>query len=235
MATRKPITIIGGGLAGLTLGIGLRSRDVPVKIIEAGHYPKHRVCGEFISGQGPRVLARMGLSELLAEAGAIEGRTALFRSAKTCSPARPLPSPALCVSRFDLDALLAREFQRLGGELREGERWRSAEPREGLVLASGRRIQSRTTSGLRWFGLKVHARNIKLDADLEMYLAADGYVGLCRLKDGWSNICGLFRAKPGTVATKTERQTHRRDAVSVAQQQFGRAPRSVGSLWSLLP
>ena len=30
MAALKPITIVGGGLAGLTLGIGLRQRGVPV-------------------------------------------------------------------------------------------------------------------------------------------------------------------------------------------------------------
>ena len=45
----RAVTIIGGGLAGLTLGIGLRQRGVPVTISEAGDYPRHRVCGEFIS------------------------------------------------------------------------------------------------------------------------------------------------------------------------------------------
>ena len=48
-AMTQPVTIIGGGLAGLTLGIGLRQRNVPVTIREAGQYPRHRVCGEFIS------------------------------------------------------------------------------------------------------------------------------------------------------------------------------------------
>jgi len=52
MPSCKPITIVGGGLAGLTLGIGLRQRGVPVTIWEAGKYPRHRVCGEFISGNG---------------------------------------------------------------------------------------------------------------------------------------------------------------------------------------
>src|SRR5258708_11909661 len=196
MARHKHITIIGGGLAGLTMGICLRRRAVPVTLIEAGHYPKHRVCGEFISGRGPEVLGRMDLRDVLAEAGVIEGRTALFRSGGARSPARCLPEPALCVSRYELDALLAHEFKRLGGQLREGERCRVAEPGEGLVWANGRRAQSHQ-DGWRWFGLKVHARNVALEADLEMYLASDGYVGLCRLKGGETNVCGLFRAKAG--------------------------------------
>ena len=41
----KAVTIIGGGLSGLCLGIGLRQRGVPVRIIEAGTYPRHKVCG----------------------------------------------------------------------------------------------------------------------------------------------------------------------------------------------
>jgi 2-polyprenyl-6-methoxyphenol hydroxylase-like FAD-dependent oxidoreductase len=59
MATTKPITIVGGGLAGLALGIGLRQRGVPVSLWEAGHYPRHRVSGEFICGRGQETLARL--------------------------------------------------------------------------------------------------------------------------------------------------------------------------------
>ena len=38
----KPITIIGGGLAGLTLGILLRREKCPVTVHEAGSYPNIR-------------------------------------------------------------------------------------------------------------------------------------------------------------------------------------------------
>ena len=65
MAVARPITIVGGGLAGLVLGIGLRRCDAPVTIWEAGNYPRHRVCGEFISGRGQATLARLGMSELI--------------------------------------------------------------------------------------------------------------------------------------------------------------------------
>ena len=46
----KAINIIGGGLAGLSLGICLRRKDIPVAVHEKGSYPRHKVCGEFISG-----------------------------------------------------------------------------------------------------------------------------------------------------------------------------------------
>ena len=61
MASSLPITIVGGGLAGLTLGIGLRQRQIPVAVWEAGNYPRHRVCGEFISGRGQQTLERLRL------------------------------------------------------------------------------------------------------------------------------------------------------------------------------
>ena len=131
MATPKPITIIGGGLAGLTLGIGLRQAGIPVTIYEAGRYPRHRVCGEFISGRGQDVLARLGLRESFLRAGAILARSGAFFLANAGSPVRPLPAPALCLSRFIMDALLAKSFRESGGELHENERWRAAGYRRG--------------------------------------------------------------------------------------------------------
>src|SRR6187397_239376 len=103
MPSLKPITIVGGGLAGLTLGIGLRQRGVPVTVWEAAHYPRHRVCGEFISGRGLETLARLDLRKLILRAGGVEARTAAFFSRRTASRPQTLPSPALCVSRFILD------------------------------------------------------------------------------------------------------------------------------------
>lgn len=205
MASQRRITIIGGGLAGLTLGIGLLQNGVPVVIHEAGRYPRHRVCGEFISGRGRAVLARLGLSGLLDRAGAVPARTAAFFSPHKRTPVQPLPEIALCLSRFKLDAALAGEFRRSGGELREGERWRAENLPEGTVLATGRRPvtdrgSNEQESKARWYGLKIHARNVTLSADLEMHLSANGYVGLCRIGGGEVNVCGLFRSHGGPDA-----------------------------------
>ena len=193
MAVAKSITIIGGGLAGLTLGIALRQRGVPVTIYEAGNYPRHRVCGEFISGRGQATLARLGLREMFDRAGAVSARTTAFFSTTKSTAPRPLPSPAICLSRFTLDAGLAKIFRELGGELCEGQRFRN-DFAEGIIRATGRRAQA-GENGSRWFGLKIHARNVALTADLEMHVSPHGYVGLCKINGGEVNVCGLFRKR----------------------------------------
>ncbi len=196
MPLSRPITIVGGGLAGLTLGIGLRRRGVPVAVWEAGNYPRHRVCGEFISGSGPAVLRRLGLLELFENAGAIEAGTATFISGPNRSPVRKLPVPALCLSRYSMDAMLAEQFRKLGGDLQAGRRWQANGPDEAVVHATGREPHP-TENGWRWFGLKAHVTNVNLAADLEMHVAADNYVGINRINGGEVNVCGLFRARPG--------------------------------------
>src|SRR5579859_7167742 len=107
MPAPKTITIIGGGLAGLALGIDLRQRNVPVTIQEAGDYPRHRVCGEFISGSGQIVLERLCLLNHLQKAGAVYAHTVMFICGAAQSPVRRLAAPALCLSRYKMDALLA--------------------------------------------------------------------------------------------------------------------------------
>lgn len=189
----EPITIVGGGLAGLTLGVGLRQRGVPVTVWEAGRYPRHRVCGEFICGRGQDALARFGLLGDIESAGARTARDAAFFDGDASVPLRLLPRPALCISRFVLDKLLADEFQRLGGELKEGERWRGVDG-AGIVRASGRRVEP-VVDGYRWIGLKVHARNVLPSADMELHFLPSGYVGLCRLPGNIFNVCGLFRSE----------------------------------------
>ncbi len=196
----KPLTIIGGGLAGLTLGIALRRQGVPVTIVEAGSYPRHKVCGEFISGHGQEVLARLGLLESLRRAGARPAESAAFHFG-SFSRKRRLPRPAICLSRYRLDELLAQTFSAAGGELICGRRWR--EPvGEGCVRATGREAQA-TDKGRRWFGLKVHAENVRLNADLEMHALTNGYVGICRLDDRRVNVCGLFHRREDASESRT--------------------------------
>lgn len=221
MSNLKPVTIVGGGLAGLTLGIGLRHRGVPVTISEAGICQRHRVCGEFISGRGQATLARLGLSGILDEAGAVRARTVAFFTASRSTAPRPLPAPGICLSRQVLDAVLAAKLRELGGELIEKKRI-ITDFGEGMVRATGRRAAP-AESGTRWFGLKIHARQIELTADLEMHVSPQGYVGLCRINDGEVNVCGLFRkGTSGNTDTTNRRDLLRGQPGSPLRQRLAK-------------
>lgn len=47
----KEVLIIGGGLAGLTAAIHLSKIGLQVTVIEKNSFPKHKVCGEYISNE----------------------------------------------------------------------------------------------------------------------------------------------------------------------------------------
>jgi len=221
----QPVTIIGGGLAGLTLGIGLRQQGVPVTIQEAGDYPRHRVCGEFISGGGQAVLERLGLLAAFRKAGAVYARTAMFVSHTGQSPVRQLPSLALCLSRHKMDSLLAATFQQLGGELRLRSRWTAAPSGEGIVSATGRRANA-TEKSARWFGVKAHVSSsnpVHLQADLEMHLSPGGYVGVSRINDDQVNVCGLFKARTNKLSPESKTEWLRGAAGSPLRERLGAA------------
>jgi len=189
MPAPRPIEIIGGGLAGLGLGLGLRARGVPVTIREAGTYPRHRVCGEFITG----------LDAWTRQTLALEPHLACARSARDVTWFEPghkplrhtLPEPALCLGRDRLDASLAAAFTAAGGELQTGERTDPV-PGPGRILACGRRPSAASP----WVGRKQHFRGLALHDDLELHLGDGAYVGLTRIDEDTVNVCGLF-PRPG--------------------------------------
>ena len=188
MKTVRPIEIIGGGLAGLSAGLALRRAGVPVALAEAGRYPRHRVCGEFITGLADDTVERLGLREILHDA-LLHHEVAWFIDGRSAGRQR-LPAPARALSRHRLDARLAQAFVAAGGQLRTNTRVAVNADAAGRVFAIGRR---RAPSP--WLGLKIHARHLALQCDLELHLGGESYVGLTRVEDGRVNLCGLFRRR----------------------------------------
>jgi menaquinone-9 beta-reductase len=223
MSSKQTITIIGGGLAGLSLGIALRQREVPVRLFEAGAYPRHRVCGEFLCGNGLEVLRQLELHQAFLTAGAMEARQVSFHSTHHSYHPKSLTRPALCLARHVMDDLMAKRYQQLGGKLYERERVVSSGGQPGVVQAMGRRIHP-DHAGPQWIGLKAHARSVCLTADLEMHLVPDGYVGLCQLSGDTVNVCGLF-AVSGPVPKLAERWPDflRGPAGSILRERLARA------------
>jgi menaquinone-9 beta-reductase len=179
------VTIAGGGLAGLSLASGLRRHGVPVTILEAGSYPRHRVCGEFISGVSDETLQNLGIAELFGDA--LPHRSLAWYDRGKLIHENHFSNAAMGISRYQLDERLRQHVEKLGAIVRPGTRMRP-EPRDGLVWTAGRRPQNGT-----WIGLKAHVRGIDLSADLEMHSGENGYAGLAGVEDAWTNVCGLFK------------------------------------------
>ena len=199
-ALKKPLTIAGGGLAGLSLGIALQSRGVPVTLHEASTYPRHRVCGEFISGVSDETLASLGIADCLGDAMDLQSASWSDSEGQLAE----MVVPGRGISRWKLDDRLQRLFLSLGGKLLTNSRMI---PAPGLIWAAGRPRQPSP-----WLGLKCHARNLPLTHDLEMFTSPGGYIGLAKIGDGVVNNCGLFkttrscRAKGGALLIAMIRQ-----------------------------
>lgn len=190
---KPPIEIIGGGLAGLSLGIALVRRGVPVEIREASIYPRHRVCGEFISGVTSGCIEELGIAPAFEGAVHLNSAHWFDRHGMIGS----LQVAAVGLSRWRLDQALATMFEESGGRLRTGSRCDGVDPdAEGVVSAAGRPRRPG-----EWVGLKAHYTGLALGADLEMHLGTGGYVGLASIENGMVNVCGLFRRE--RVARRT--------------------------------
>lgn len=189
MKSPLPLEIVGGGLAGLSLGLALRRAGVPVTVHEAGAYPRHRVCGEFITGLSATTIARLGLEPFLGDA-LRHWEVAWFIDGQLASR-QHLPTPALALSRHQLDARLVDALLSAGGEVHAQSRLTDSPPQPGRIFTTGRR---RAQPG--WIGLKIHAQDFPLQCDLEVHLGTEAYVGVTRISAHQVNLCGLFRQRP---------------------------------------
>jgi len=159
---------------------------VPVQLWEAHDYPRHRVCGEFISGRGAELL--LGLLPQV-QTKAVAASTVRLLADGRASETFRLPMVGLSIARWELDNALAEGFVAVGGELITKRRWSDTFQNPGIVRATGRRTDG---NGRGWTGLKAHLVNFEPNADLELHFSDEGYVGISRLPGG-ANICALVR------------------------------------------
>ncbi len=193
----RTITIIGGGLTGLSLAIALRKNGIPVQLHEAGNYPRHRVCGEFISGVSSDTLENLGISTALSDT--LTHHSVCWFSGDQKLRQTRLKTPALAISRFLLDQRLYEMAIANGADIHTQSRQSTETDTPGTVRASGR-----IPSPGSWIGLKTHIKGITPSANLEMHSGPIGYLGITQVEDGWHNACGLFRIDRSIKAKREE-------------------------------
>jgi len=110
--TTFDVIIVGGGLAGLTSAIHLSTRKKRVLLIEKNEYPKHKVCGEYISNEVLPYLNSLGINPI--NEGAKQITKVHISTTKSNLIKGELPLGGFGMSRYFLDDLLVKKA-RLNG------------------------------------------------------------------------------------------------------------------------
>ena len=105
--TTFDVIIIGGGLAGLTNAIHLSKFKQRVLLIEKNSYPKHKVCGEYISNEVLPYLNSLGIDPI--KEGAKQISKVQVSTTKGNLIKGELPLGGFGMSRYFLDSLLLKK------------------------------------------------------------------------------------------------------------------------------
>jgi len=214
---QNEVFVIGGGVAGCAASIALARKGRSVTLIEREPTPRHKVCGEFLSGEALEDLHALGVD--VASLGAVPIDIVRLAAAKRASEA-PLPFPAASLTRKALDTALITEAIAAGVNVRRGcsvqtlirttdNTWQatlddgSTCEAPTVFLATGKhdlRGYSRPEDPERWVGFKMYFRlargqAIELERASELMLYPGGYGGIQPVEDGNANLCWVIQQR----------------------------------------
>ncbi|WP_338648568.1 NAD(P)/FAD-dependent oxidoreductase [Flavobacterium sp. KS-LB2] len=109
---QNSIVIVGGGLAGLIAAIHLKNNNYNVLVIEKTDFPKHKVCGEYISNEVVPYLKSLGLDINSLHPTNIDKLSFSLVSGKSVNTV--LPMGGFGISRYQLDDYLYNEAKNRG-------------------------------------------------------------------------------------------------------------------------
>lgn len=203
--------VIGGGPAGAAAACALAAAGREVVLIEREDGPRHKVCGDFLSGEAQRSLAFLGVSAA-ALGGAPIGEVRIASGRRTA--VSRLPFSGLGLTRWTLDDALLQRAAALGAEVRRGVRVRELIVEDGrfgvrtdegvlhpqtVLLATGKhglrgaRNESRPSGlvGLKMYYRLAPGQAAALSGGVEIMAFAGGYAGLNAVEHGVADLCLL--------------------------------------------
>jgi flavin-dependent dehydrogenase len=214
------LVIVGGGPAGTAAAITAARSGHRVLLLERGQFPRHKVCGEFISGEAFGTLRELlgPDQQYLLEDAVRTSQTRLFT--ESWSVTFPI-APAASITRYELDLALWRSAESAGADCRQnvtvqailpGTEMYEISTADGtfaartVINASGRwsNLQPREAAHKRksqgWLGLKAHFRPLHIDhrMTIDLYFFSGGYCGVQPLADGMLNVCAMVRTDIAT-------------------------------------
>lgn len=106
------IVVIGGGLAGLCNAIHLSKFGKKVLLIEKNEYPKHKVCGEYISNEVFPYLQFLNINPF--DYGAVKIDNFKLSTTESKMITAKLPLGGFGISRYKLDFILSEKAKENG-------------------------------------------------------------------------------------------------------------------------
>jgi len=209
----KKIHIVGGGLSGLITALHLLKSGFEVIVFERNDYPKHKVCGEYISNEVLPYLNSLDIDPF--NHGAIPLKKLHCSSARGKGVMTPLPLGGFGLSRYAFDLLLYKEVLLAGGrvlkeqveqityvsgnfeiETLSGNQFKAdlvvgaQGKRSNLYIALSRKFIKQKSP---WMAVKSHYK-----ADFQQDLVGlhnfeGGYCGISNVEHGAVNVCYLAK------------------------------------------
>jgi flavin-dependent dehydrogenase len=210
------VAIIGGGLAGLSLSIDLKKRGYSVVVIEKGNYPRHKVCGEYISMESHNYLQSI-CPTLSSFSLPLISNFKLSSTGKHDFQTK-LDLGGFGISRYLLEELLFIEAKKKGvvfmlkskafdSRYNEAEEDYTIHINSGNVDAcfvcnsTGRKSNFETKegetqlNGTNYIGVKYHVRQKRDNSFVEIHNFPGGYCGLSSIEDDKACICYIVNSK----------------------------------------
>lgn len=210
------IAVIGAGPAGSAAAITAARAGQRVLLIDKDEFPRHKVCGEFVSFESTRLLESLLGHDLKAYPRIHNVR--LFRG--DAVHAGTLRAQAFSVSRYDLDAMLVNAALTSGVGVRTGCRVLGVSSADGefaietdrdefrarhVVNAAGRWSELREDRSLpeeRWIGVKQHFAEATPPASTDLYFFDGGYCGVQPVATDRVNVSALVKAQVARTTTE---------------------------------
>jgi flavin-dependent dehydrogenase len=207
--THFDVIIVGGGLAGLCNAIHLSKFNKKVLLIEKNEFPKHKVCGEYISNEVLPYLAFLDFNPF--DFGAVKIDKFQFSTTNNQLISAKLPLGGFGISRYKLDfELLQKAIQngviilqdlvtniQFTNDIFEVETKENQHLTSKIVIgAFGKRsfldvalqrdfIQKKSP----YLGVKIHVKGNFPNDLVALHNFKGGYCGVSKVEDNEINLC----------------------------------------------
>lgn len=211
MKAKTSVIIVGGGLAGLTAAIHLLKIGVEVILIEKNEFPKHKVCGEYISNEVLPYFKWLNLDIEELQAVSISKLQFSIESGKTINSSLPLGG--FGISRYALDEFLYKKAVAAGCQMIQDNV-------ESIVFNENQFEVSTSNNGIfeseivlgafgkrsnidqklsrkfinkksSWLAVKAHYSFDFPDDVVGLHTFEGGYCGISKVEDNRVNVCYL--------------------------------------------